>query len=125
MYRNLARFIKGSLILSSELVQTRRDLSRTQLAEKRRRQGKARKNTPLQSGGTLNVDLARNMIVQREEEELAKARRIIEAAEKKQHLRHKIWRYEAAKKATAWRIDGRLPPYELYESGRSVRCVKR
>jgi hypothetical protein len=48
---DLGRFIRGSLSLATELVQTKRDLGRTKMAEHLARQRRAMKNTPLQSGG--------------------------------------------------------------------------
>ena len=47
----------------TELVQTKRDLKRTKLAEQTARERKAQKNTPLQVGGVLTVEQGREMVV--------------------------------------------------------------
>jgi hypothetical protein len=74
----MSRFIRGSLFLATELIQTKRDLGRTKMAEHLAQQRKALKNTPLHSGGVLTVGQGRGMVRQREEDQLAKARKIIE-----------------------------------------------
>ncbi|KAM4060248.1 DDE superfamily endonuclease [Hirsutella rhossiliensis] len=72
---DLSRFIRGSLSLATELVQTKRDLGRTKMAERIQKQRKAMKNIQLQSGGVLSVAQGREMI--------AKARKVVEDAEKR------------------------------------------
>jgi hypothetical protein len=57
----LGRFIKGSLINAAELLQTRKDLSRTKAAEHLNRVRRAGKNQRLQSGGILTVEQGREM----------------------------------------------------------------
>ena len=79
---NFNRLIRGSTIDSTEMVFIRKDLSRTQLAEKRRRQAKTKPNTVLQGLGTLQVAFAREMVKQKDDEALAKARQLVEAADK-------------------------------------------
>jgi hypothetical protein len=73
---DLGRFIKGSLIAATELVQTKRDLGRTKYAERVQKQRKALKNTPLQSGGVLIVAEGRAMVIQKEEDMLAKSKEV-------------------------------------------------
>src|SRR5262249_45038944 len=58
---DISRFIRGSLSLATELVQTKRDLGRTRLAEEVRRQRRASKNTQVQSGGPLRVENGRDI----------------------------------------------------------------
>lgn len=52
---NLNNFIRGSLIQATELVQTRRDLSRTSYAQLVQNKRRSIKNTPLKPGGTISV----------------------------------------------------------------------
>ncbi len=47
----MSRFIRGSLSPVTELIQTKRDLRRTKMAEHLAQQRTALKNSPLQSGG--------------------------------------------------------------------------
>jgi hypothetical protein len=60
----IGRFIRGSLSLATELIQTKRDLGRTKMAEHLAQQRKALKNTPLQSGGVLTVAQGREILSQ-------------------------------------------------------------
>lgn len=110
---NINRFVKGALITASELIQTKRDLSRTKIAERMHQQRRAIQTRPLQSGGTLSVAEARLMVVQRDEEVLTKARKVVEAAEAKQRKLAKRDAIEAAKKARKWRRDRRLDALEF------------
>ncbi|KAM4067613.1 DDE superfamily endonuclease [Hirsutella rhossiliensis] len=78
---DLSRFIRGSLSLATEL---------------------AMKNIQLQSGGVLSVAQGREMVQQRGDDQIAKARKVVEDAEKKAHNARKRWFEEAAKKARQW-----------------------
>jgi hypothetical protein len=122
---DISRFIRGSLTNVTELVQTKRDLGRTKYAEQVQRRRRALKNTPLQSGGVLTVAQGRRMVQQREEDQLAKARRVVEAAELKAHNARKRCFFEAAKEARKWRLLGKLLPAEVSESGVGCRLLKR
>jgi urease accessory protein UreE len=84
---NISRFVKGSLISATELNQVKRDLGRTRYAEQIQKQRKAMKNTPLQSGGVLTVEEGRHMVVQRQEDAVAKVRQLVRAAELKDRFR--------------------------------------
>ncbi|OWT42926.1 transposase [Pochonia chlamydosporia 170] len=103
---NISRFIRGSLINATELVQGNEEYF-------------------LQSGGVLTVAGGRRMVVQREEDLLAKARRVVEAAElRAQKARKKVFS-DAAKEARKWRLTGKLNPGEVYETGFQLRLLKR
>jgi hypothetical protein len=65
------------------------------------------------------------MIAQRKEDDLAKARRLIEAAETKAHNVIKRTFAEAAKVARKWRLTGRLAPAEVVDSVGGSRLLKR
>ena len=119
---NISRFVKGSLISATELIQVKRDLGRTRYAEQVQKQRKAMKNTPLQSGGVLTVEQGRRMVVQRQEDAVAKARQLVQAAELKDY---KIFFFEAAKVARKWRLTGQLAPVEVCETGVGSRLLKQ
>ncbi|KJZ68083.1 hypothetical protein HIM_12526 [Hirsutella minnesotensis 3608] len=123
--RDLNRFIRGSLSLATELVQTKRDLGRTRMAERTRKQRRAMKNVQLQSGGVLSVAEGRQMVKRREEDQVAKARKVIEDAEKKTRNARKRWFEETAKEARKWRASGRLERAEVCDSDRGKRWLKR
>jgi hypothetical protein len=122
---DLTKFIKGSLTMATELIQTKRDLGRTRKAEDTRKRRRLIKNTPLQTGGVLTVADAREMIQHREEDEVEKARKILEAAEAKVRRAYKRWFEEAAKEARKWRISGKLLPANVYDSELGLRILKR
>jgi hypothetical protein len=64
------------------------------------------KNTPLQSGGVLTVEQGRRMVVQRQEDAVAKARQLVQAVElKDRNVRKKVF-FEAAKVTRKWRLIG-------------------
>ncbi|KAK3686099.1 hypothetical protein B0T22DRAFT_443199 [Podospora appendiculata] len=117
---DLTRFIRGSLVLAAELVQTNRELGRTKMAEAIAKQRRAMKEVTLNSGGVLTVEEGRQMVVQREEDSLAKARRMVEVAEQRYKTRVKDTYFDAAKEARKWRIEGKLQPCEIYEFGKVV-----
>lgn len=122
---NLSRFIRGSLIAATELIQTKRDLSKTKKAERANQLRRASKNKPLKSGGILTVEEGRRMSDKAGADEIARARRLVEAAEKKAHNNAKKVFFEAAKKARSWRISGQLKPLEIWDSNRGYRVVRR
>ncbi len=119
------RLVRGAKSIAAELIQVKRDLGRTQMAEMARRQRRAKKNAALQSGGTLEVSEARNMVKQRKEDEIAKAKRLVEASEQRIKKQRQKPLYEAAKKARMWRMNGRLGPLSIFEDGRPERFVRR
>ncbi|KJZ69829.1 hypothetical protein HIM_10782 [Hirsutella minnesotensis 3608] len=123
--RDLGRFIRGSLSLATELVQTKRDLGRTKMAERVRQQRRSFKNAQIQSGGVLTVAQGREMVRKRDEEEVGRARRVVEAAEMKaRSMRRKCFE-DAAKKARQWRSSGQLSRAEVCDSERGTRWLKR
>ncbi|KAK3897358.1 hypothetical protein C8A05DRAFT_19857, partial [Staphylotrichum tortipilum] len=122
---NLGRFIRGSLIVATELVQTKRDLGRTKLAEATARARRNSKNTPLKTGGVLTVAQGRAMVVQRKEDDLMKARRLVDAAETKAQNAMKRVFAAAAKEARKWRVTKRLGPVETMDSEYGKRLLRR
>lgn len=121
---NLSRFIRGSLINAAELIQTKRDLGRTKKAKIMAQRRRAMKNRPLQSGGTLSVEEARKMVVQRDDEDLYKARKLVEAADRRDRNRFKKAFSEAAKTARKWRMDKVLDALEICDE-KGVRYLRR
>ena len=121
----MSRFIRGSLSLATELIQTKRDLGRTKMAEHLAQQRKALKNSPIQSGGVLTVAQGREMVRQREEDQVAKARKVVEAAELKALNARKRVFEEAAKHARKWRASERLGRAEVVDSDGGGRLLKR
>ena len=98
-FDDLSHFIDGSLSQGSELIQLKRDLGRTKMAEEIKRRRKAYKNTPLQSGGVLTMAEGREMVAQRHEDDVAKARKLVEATDLKARNARKRCFKEAAKEA--------------------------
>ena len=123
--KDVERLVKGALTNTAELIQTKRDLGRTRYAEQIQKQRRAMKNSQLQSGGVLTVDQGREMVLQRKEDKLSKAVKVVEAAQLKARNTIKRCFNDAAKEARKWRITGRLGPAEIYESGREFRLLKR
>lgn len=119
------RFIKGSILNTTELLQVTTDLSRTRLAERVAKQRRAAKNTPLKSGGILTVADGRRMVQQLAEDEVMKARRIIEVAEERFRKATRNCYKEAAKKARNWRLSGRLLPAEIVDGNVNSRFLRR
>ncbi|KJZ72821.1 hypothetical protein HIM_07765 [Hirsutella minnesotensis 3608] len=105
---SMGQFIRGAISNSTELIQTKKDLSRTQLAEKTRRQRRAMKNTSLQSGGVLTVAQGRQMAARKADIELRKAQRKVEVTQTRYDNALKKWYLEAAKKARSMRIAGQM-----------------
>ncbi|KAI1174238.1 hypothetical protein F4777DRAFT_580160 [Nemania sp. FL0916] len=121
----IARFLEGSVTNTAELLQVKRDLGRTRVAEKLARDRRAAKNTPLQTGGVLTVRDGREMVVHKAEDELAKARRAVEAADLRHYNARKRFFYEVAKKAGYWRLTGKLKPAYVVTSDREGRVLRR
>ena len=67
----------------------------------------------------------REMVRQKEEDQVAKARRIVEAAELKAHNARKCCFEEAAKEARKWRTSGKLDRAEVCDSELGIRWLKR
>ncbi|KJK73638.1 hypothetical protein H634G_11103 [Metarhizium anisopliae BRIP 53293] len=121
---NIGRFIRGSLIAATELIQTKRDLGRTKKAELISQRCRAMKNRPLKTGGIISVANAREMVRQKAFDEVDKARRVIEAADKKRHNLVKKAYFETAKKARRWRRESLLEPLEIWDK-KGVHRVRR
>jgi hypothetical protein len=79
----LDKFICGSVLQSTELLQSVRDLSRTRLAEKVRSERAMYSRRSLQSGGTLTVEEGCHMVRQLDDDERAKAERLLKRLEEK------------------------------------------
>jgi hypothetical protein len=110
--RLLERFIKGSIIQSTELLQVKRDLSRTQMAAASRKARRNEKNMQLQSGGILTVSDGRRMVRQNAEAKIVKATAIVAAAQKRETARRKRVINDAAKAGRAWKRQGRFKTLE-------------
>jgi len=122
--RVLGKFVRGSLINATELLQAKDDLDRTKQARKTRTTRRAMKNHILKTGGVLTVGSARYMVAKIEEQELAKARRLLEAAEQKALKEAKKVFFEAAKAARKMRLRGILQPI-LVTDEKGSRALKR
>ncbi|KID93241.1 transposase, partial [Metarhizium majus ARSEF 297] len=121
---NIGRFIRGSLIAATELIQIKRDLGRTKSAQILSQQRRAMKNRPLKTGGVLTVDDGREMVQQKVNNDISLARRVVKAAEKKHHNFAKRVFFEAAKKARQWRRTSVLDSLEIWDE-KSVHIVRR
>jgi hypothetical protein len=121
----VAKSMDGFAINTAELVQTKRDLGRTQYAEREAKRRRSQKNYHLQYGGIMSVETGRFRVAQREDDELQKAIAIVEAAEVRKKQLYKRVSFEAAKKGRKWRIDKVLLPGEVYETGRNCRLLRR
>ncbi|KAF5128404.1 hypothetical protein E5D57_009343 [Metarhizium anisopliae] len=95
------------------------------MAEHLAQQRKALKNAPIQSGGVLTVAQGREMVRQREEDQLAKASKTVEAAELKAVNARKGVFEKAAKKARKWRVSEILERAEVVDSEVGRRLLKR
>ena len=96
---NIDRFVRGALILATELVQTKRDLGRTKAAQVLSQQRRASKNRSLKSGGILSVANGRQMVKKREQDDLDRAHHIIATRVKKARNHAKRVFLEAVKAA--------------------------
>ena len=105
---DISRFIRGSLVSATELLQTKRDLGRTQYAQRIQKQRRAM-----------------NMVQRKEEDLVAKARKVVEAQDLKAFNMVKRTIFEAAKVARKWRMSGRLKPVIVHETSFLPRALKR
>jgi hypothetical protein len=113
---NIERLIGGSIANTAELIQTKRDLGRTKLAQELKKRQKAQKNVQLQTGGVLTVEDGRDMVHKRVESELAKARKMVEVAEEKRIRTAKRVFEEVAKVARKKRRTSKLEPLYIVDS---------
>jgi hypothetical protein len=123
--QDISRLSRASIANAAELLQTKRDLGRTQYAKKIQEQRRSLKNQPLQTGGILTVAEGRHMVQKKEENEVLRAQKIIEAAEQRAWNQRKRVFSEAAKKARNWYLTGRLSKAAIYETGYCCRYLKR
>jgi hypothetical protein len=93
-----------------------RDLSRTRLAEKMRSERAMYSRRSLQSGGILTVEEGRSMVRQNDDDERAKAERLLKRLEEKDTKMRKKWVDAAAKIARAWREEGELKPLYIADA---------
>lgn len=121
----LTRFIKGSLVVANELVQTKRDLGRTKLAERVNKSRRAQKNYHLQTGGVLTVADGREMVQKKANNEIEKARKIVQRYEDQQRREIKKWWFAAASLARKWRLSGILPRCEVWDATAGCRMLVR
>jgi hypothetical protein len=119
----IAKFMDGFVINTAELVQTKRNLKRTQYAKREAKRRKLQKNYHLQYEGIMSVETSRFRLAQRKNDELRKAIAVVKAAEVRKKQLYRRVSSEAAKKARKWRIDKILLPAEVYETG--CNCVRR
>ncbi len=122
---DLDRFVRGSLKMATELVQTKRDLSRTKLAETIARKRRAGKNTSLQSGGILTVEQGREMVAQEAEKASVELMKQIVQMEAKYMNLVKKAVFEAAKEARRWRVVGRLARIQVEDGSGRTKWLKR
>jgi hypothetical protein len=95
-----------------------RGLSRTRLAEQMRSE-RARYSTnrrPLQSGGILTVEDGRHMVRQSDDDERAKAERLLKRLEEKDSEMCKKWVDAAVKIVCVWRKEGKLKPLYIVDA---------
>ena len=121
----LDRFIRESLIQSTELLQTMRDLKQTKLAEEIHQQQKAYSKRPLQTGGVLPVSERHAMVQHFKEDERAKTEALIKRLDEKLHKQHEKWFFEAAKKARDWRMKGKLGLLYIIDKPGNEHYLKR
>ena len=112
---NIERLISGSKANTAELIQTKRDLGRTKLAQETRKRQKAQKNVQLQIGGVLTVADGREMVHRRAQDDIEKARRMVEAADQKIVRTAKRAFEEVAKIARKKRLDSSLRPLYIVD----------
>ena len=121
----LERFIRGSEVQATELLQTKYDLGKTKLAEEVRRIRKQQKNHQLQSSGILTVADGRHMVAKIEKSAEQKAEEVLIAARtKRQKLAVKAG-FEAAKLMRLYRRKGRFDPLYIIDSTGVGRRVRR
>jgi hypothetical protein len=94
----VAKSMDGFVINTAELVQTKRNLGRTQYAEREAKRRRSQKDYHLQYGGIMSVENGRFRVAQREDDELQKAIAVVEAAEVRKKQLYRRVSSEAAKK---------------------------
>jgi hypothetical protein len=112
----LDKFIRGSVRQSTELLQNTRDLSRTRLAEQMQSERARYSRRSLQSERILTVEDGRHMVRQLDDDERAKAERLLKRLEEKDSKTRKRWVDAAAKIARAWRKGGKLKPLYIVDT---------
>ena len=122
---NINRFVSGALAQGTELVHTLRDLGRTRLAEQTAKRRRSMKNKQLQSGGVLTVAQARNMVQEMQDNDVAKARRVVDRAERQYRNGCRKCFMEAAKISRRWRLEGRLQPMYVIDDEGCGRLLRR
>ena len=123
--RTLDQFVRGALTQGTELLHTMRDLKRTKMAEEITRQRRSQKNQQLKSGGVLTVEHARKIVVQKEDDALGKARKLVERADIQLRNMYKKLFAETAKVARKYRLDGRLEPLYIIDQEGNGRFLRR
>ena len=121
----LDRFIKASLTAANEVLQLKRDLGRTQYAERVQKARRQQKNYQLQSGGVLTVAEGREMVKKKIESDEARARRILQQVEEKRYKIAKKAFQDAAKEARRMRIKGLLKPCEVVQNNNKKGFLRR
>ena len=67
----------------------------------------------------------RAMVVQKNDDDLVKARKMVEAADLRERNAFKRWFTAIAKEARKWRMTGKLAPAEVVDSNGGMRLLKR
>lgn len=124
LYEALQRYIKGSEVQAYELIQIRRDFGRIKAAEEARRRRRIEKNVQLQSRGVLTIHDRRSIVQRKEEDALAKAMRVVAAAEEKAKKIVQRGYLKAAKKGRKLRLQGILKPLEVTDE-KGYRLLKK
>jgi hypothetical protein len=112
----LDKFIRGAVLQSMEGLQSKRDLSRTRLAEQMRSERAMYGRQSSQSGGILTVEDGRHMVHQNDDDERAKAERLLKRLEEKDSKMRKKWVDAATKIARAWRKERKLKPLYIVDA---------
>jgi hypothetical protein len=121
----IERFVSRAVSLATELVQTKRDLAHTKLAEDIARRCHSTKNHVLQSGRVLTVAQGWEMVRQKEQSEEEKARQIVLAAEKRRKNMAKRVFEDSAKIARKKRLSGELEPLYIIDKLGGGRLLRR
>ncbi|KAI1288715.1 hypothetical protein F5Y03DRAFT_379442 [Xylaria venustula] len=106
-------FIKGAILNATELLEAQVELAN------------AAKNIPLESEEVSPVADDCQMVQEPTEEELAEARRIIEASEQRYRKTAKHVFQEAAKTARKWRLSGQLSPAVIWDGSGGAKVLRR
>ncbi len=99
------------------MIQTKRHLGKTLYAQRLKKTCKSHEGSVFQTGGVLTVDIGRKMVRERDDDELVKACKVIEAVEKRAFSQLKKWYLEAAKEGRKWLKEGRIPPQKNTQIG--------